>query len=121
MLVPCTPEHASFRRPLGALIVHTRNEREVQPIQYATDRVIMMQDHYLQPDQENAEPVPGTALINGRSIRNCDTVPHRQCDNSTSALEAINLAPNENHPLRFINVAFAEFQIQVDELIGPKK
>jgi FtsP/CotA-like multicopper oxidase with cupredoxin domain len=112
---------------LGPLIVHARNERHIQPIEYATDRILMVQDHYhdptskllmqyLQPDQENAEPVPDAALINGRNIRNCDTVPHRQCDNSTSTLEAISLAPNKNHRLRFINVgALAEFQIQVDE------
>jgi hypothetical protein len=75
-------------RVLGPLIVHTRNEREVQPMQYATDCVITVQDHYhdptskllihyLQPDQENAEPVLDAVLINGRSIRNFDTVLHR--------------------------------------------
>jgi len=67
---------------------------------------------------ENAEPVPEGGLINGRSIRNCDDYSHRKCDNSSShvGLATFDLAPNQSHRLRIINVgAFAEFQFQIDE------
>lgn len=112
---------------VGPLIIHSRDERSLQQLEYASDRVILVQDHYydlsrellmeyLKPDQENAEPIPAGALINGQNIRNCDTVPNRRCDNSTSTLQSISLEQNKNHRLRFINAgAFAEFQIQVDE------
>jgi FtsP/CotA-like multicopper oxidase with cupredoxin domain len=111
----------------GPLIVHAKNERELQPVEYLTDRVVMVQDYYydmsselmmtyLEPDRENAEPVPDSALMNGKNVRNCNKLPLRKCDSSLAALETFNLQPNENHRLRFINVgAFAEFQIQVDE------
>lgn len=112
---------------LGPLIVHSKNEPSLQRISYATDRVIMVQDHYhdltgallmkyLEPDRENAEPVPDGALINGINIRDCDALAHRKCNNSTSSIPKFDLARNQNHRLRFINVgAFAEFQIQIDE------
>ena len=112
---------------LGPLVVHSRKERELQRIKYATDRVLMIQDHYhdltgallmkyLEPDRENAEPVPDGALINGMNARNCDALPHRRCDNSTASVPVIKLGRNQSHRLRFINVgAFAEFQIQIDE------
>ncbi|KAK5123397.1 hypothetical protein LTR85_002829 [Meristemomyces frigidus] len=113
----------------GPLIVHGRDERKLQQIEYATDRVVLVSDHYhdlssallwqyLAPDMENAEPVPEGGLINGRSIRSCDEYPDRQCDNTTSnvGLAAFDLAPNQSHRLRIINVgAFAEFQFQIDE------
>lgn len=112
---------------LGPLIVHSKEEQSLQRIDYATDRVIMIQDHYhdltgallmkyLEPDRENAEPVPDGALINGINIRDCHALAHRKCNNSTSSIPTFDLARNQNHRLRYINVgAFAEFQIQIDE------
>ncbi|KAG9929253.1 putative multicopper oxidase, type 1, partial [Aureobasidium melanogenum] len=114
---------------MGPLIIHSRDEKQLQQIQYASDRVIMLSDHYhdlsgalarkyLAPDMENSEPVPDGALINGRAIRNCDDLPHRRCDNTTSnvGIPAFDLEPNRHHRLRIINVgAFAEFQFQIDE------
>jgi FtsP/CotA-like multicopper oxidase with cupredoxin domain len=110
----------------GPLIVHSKNERTQQEIKYASDRVILVQDHYydlasellmryLEPDRENIEPVPASALINGRNSRNCDALPNRKCDNSSASIPIFALEPNKNHRLRFVNVgSFAEFQIQVD-------
>ncbi|MCJ1472710.1 hypothetical protein MMC13_001359 [Lambiella insularis] len=111
----------------GPLIVHSKLERQSQRIQYDTDRVVMVSDHYhdlssallveyLQPDQENAEPVPDGALINGRNTRNCEASADRRCDNTTTSLATFNLASNQNHRIRFINTgSFAEFQVQIDE------
>lgn len=111
----------------GPFIIHARDEREQQKIEYDTDRVVMVQDHYydlsskllmqyLAPDRENAEPVPDTALINGMNVRDCHALPHRKCDNSTARLPVFDLEPTKNHRLRIINVgAFAEFQLQIDE------
>lgn len=112
---------------LGPLIVHSKEERKLQKIKYNTDRVVMVQDHYhdlagallmryLEPDRENAEPVPDGALINGMNVRNCDALPHRRCDNSSVSTQTFKLEKNQTHRLRIINVgAFAEFQIQIDE------
>ena len=113
---------------IGPLIVHGRNERKLQQLEYATDRIVIVQDHYydlgstllmkyLEPDRENIEPVPDGALINGRAVRNCDTVaPWRTCDNSSLKIEVFALEAGKNHRLRFINAgAFAEFQVQIDE------
>ncbi|KAK5110306.1 hypothetical protein LTR62_006159 [Meristemomyces frigidus] len=113
----------------GPLIIHGRKEKEMQQISYATDRVIMLSDHYhdlssallwqyLKPDMENAEPVPESALINGRNVRNCADYPDRECDNSTANVgqAVFDLKRHESHRLRIINVgAFAEFQFQIDE------
>jgi FtsP/CotA-like multicopper oxidase with cupredoxin domain len=110
----------------GPLIIHSRKERQLQENQYATDRVVLVSDHYhdlssalawqyLKPDMENAEPVPYSGIINGRGIVDCAKFPDRKCD-KRSALTTIDLAPKQNHRLRLINVgAFAEFQIQIDE------
>jgi len=112
---------------VGPLIIHSKDERGLQKIEYTTDRVIMVQDHYydlsgalsmeyLANDRENAEPVPAGALINGKNIRKCEDLPNRRCNNSSATMQEFNLEPNQNHRLRFINVgAFAEFQIQIDE------
>ena len=112
---------------VGPLIVHAKNERALQKLPYTTDRVVMVQDHYhdssdallmkyLEPDRENAEPVPDGALINGMNIRNCETLRHRKCDNTTVSYPKFILAPDQNHRLRFINVgAFAEFHVRIDE------
>ncbi|GAB7353653.1 hypothetical protein MBLNU459_g4062t1 [Dothideomycetes sp. NU459] len=114
---------------VGPLVIHSKDEKSMQELSYATDRVVMISDHYydisgalvrpyLAPDAENAEPVPASALINGRAIRNCDDLPNRNCDNSTAnvGIPTFNLEANQQHRLRIINVgAFAEFQIQLDE------
>jgi FtsP/CotA-like multicopper oxidase with cupredoxin domain len=113
----------------GPLIVHSREERTLQKLSYDTDRVILLSDHYhdlssallwqyLMPDMENAEPVPESALINGRNIRNCDRYLSMHCDNTTAnvGLASMVLERNKSHRLRFINVgAFAEFSVQLDE------
>ncbi|KAF2815212.1 uncharacterized protein BDZ99DRAFT_379150 [Mytilinidion resinicola] len=112
---------------VGPLIIHSKDEKALQNIEYESDRVVMVQDHYydlsgalimdyLKPDRENAEPVPAGALINGQNIRNCADLPNRKCDNSTARLAEFNLEPGKNHRLRFINVgALATFQVQLDE------
>ena len=111
----------------GPFVVHCEDEKELQEISYATDRIIMVQDHYhdisglllmeyLASDRENTEPVPDGALINGLNIQNCDALPHRKCDNSSVSLPRFDFPRNQNHRLRIINTgAFAEFQIQIDE------
>ena len=111
----------------GPFVIHAKNEREQQKIQYDTDRVVMVHDYYydssgellmqyLAPDRENAEPVPSSALINGMNVRDCSSLPHRRCDNSTGSLPIFDLEPTKNHRLRIINVGvFAEFQVQIDE------
>ncbi|KAL1297859.1 hypothetical protein AAFC00_006385 [Neodothiora populina] len=113
----------------GPLIIHSWKEKELQQIQYATDRVVMLSDHYhdlssvlarayMAPDMENTEPVPDGALINGHAVRNCDELPHRKCDNSTANVQPpfFALDAGKHHRLRIINVgAFAEFQFQIDE------
>ncbi|KAI4153024.1 MAG: hypothetical protein LQ340_002563 [Diploschistes diacapsis] len=114
---------------VGPLIIHSQEERDLQELEYASDRVVMVSDHYhsltsqllmsyLASDNENAEPVPDGALINGRAVKDCSKFPLRKCDNTTSniGIPRFKLAPNRNHRLRFINVgAFAEFQIAIDE------
>lgn len=113
----------------GPLVIHGRQERKLQQIAYDTDRVLLVSDHYhdlssdllwkyLAPGAENAEPVPLGGVINGRSIRNCDAFPTRKCSNTSShvGLPRLDLAPNQSHRLRLVNVgAFAEFQVQIDE------
>ncbi|KAK6438332.1 hypothetical protein LTR95_005471 [Oleoguttula sp. CCFEE 5521] len=113
----------------GPLIVHGHNEKALQKVQYDTDRVILLSDHYhdlsstllwqyLMPDIENAEPVPVGALINGKGVRDCSDFPDRRCDNTTTnvGVPRITLGHNKSHRLRIINVgAFAEFQFQIDE------
>lgn len=113
----------------GPLIVHGRGESQLQRISYDTDRVVLVSDHYhdlssallwqyLAPDMENTEPVPDGGLINGRSTRNCDSLPQRRCDNTSAHVghTEFDMAPDQNHRLRFINVgSFAEFQVQIDE------
>lgn len=110
----------------GPLIIHSRDEKNMQQISYATDRVVMLQDYYhelssallvtaLEPGSEQS-PIPNGALINGQNCRDCSSLPHRLCDNSTTTLPIFDLKPNANHRLRFINVgAFAWFQVTVDE------
>lgn len=110
----------------GPLVIHGRDEKKLQKIPYATDRVVMLQDYYhdlssgllvssLEPGSE-ASPIPNGALINGMNIRDCSKLPHRLCNNATATLPSFDLAPNANHRLRLINVGvFAWFQVTVDE------
>lgn len=112
---------------VGPFIIHARKEEELQKIPYEEDRVVLVSDHYydlssellvqyLEPGSENDEPVPPSAVINGRNTRDCATLPDRKCSsvNQTNAL--FDLSSEHNTRLRFINVgAFAEFQIQIDE------
>ena len=114
---------------VGPLIIHSKEERDLEDLDYATDQVVMLSDHYhtlssqllmkyLASDNENNEPVPDGALINGRAIRDCSKFPSRRCDNTTSnvGIPRFHLEPNQRHKLRFINVgAFAEFQVAIDE------
>lgn len=113
---------------LGPVVVHAKHERTMlQELDYDSDRIIMVQDHYhnltsellmeyLQPDMENDEPVPDNALINGRGVRDCADFPGWRCDTANVSNPVFDLAVNKRHRLRVINVgAFAEFQIQFDE------
>ncbi|KAK2008243.1 multicopper oxidase [Colletotrichum eremochloae] len=114
---------------VGPLVIHSAAETGPENT-YATDRVVMIQDHYhntsaellmdyLQPDRENDEPVPSSGLINGRNYRDCSGFDGWDCRNDAPrlpSLESFDLAPNERHRLRIINTgAFAEFQVEVDE------
>jgi FtsP/CotA-like multicopper oxidase with cupredoxin domain len=111
---------------VGPLVIHARNERELQKIPYASDRIVMLQDYYhdvssglleavLEPGSESP-PIPDGALINGLNQRDCSKLPHRLCDNSTCSQPQMNLLANANHRLRVINVgALAWFQVSVDE------
>jgi FtsP/CotA-like multicopper oxidase with cupredoxin domain len=110
----------------GPLVVHSRDEKNLQKINYATDRVVMLQDYYhdlssgllvssLEPGSESS-PIPNGALINGLNRRDCSALPHRMCDNSTTSLPSFDLTANANHRLRFINVgSFAWFQVSMDD------
>ncbi|TQV99751.1 hypothetical protein V2A60_005192 [Cordyceps javanica] len=113
---------------LGPVVIHAKDERTtLQELDYASDRIVMVQDHYhnltsellmdyLQPDMENDEPVPDNALVNGRGVRDCADFPGWRCDAANVARPVFDLAANQRHRLRVINVgAFAEFQIQFDE------
>lgn len=112
---------------LGPLVIHSKDELTLQKLDYASDRVIMVQDHYhnttsellmdyLQPDKENDEPVPDNPLINGRGLRACDEFDGWRCETSNTSRPVFDLGAGQRHRLRFINVgAFAEFQIQIDE------
>lgn len=112
---------------LGPVVVHEKGEKALQELEYATDRVLMVQDHYhnltsellmdyLQPDQENDEPVPDNALINGHGVRSCEEFSGWPCDDRNVSTPVIDLQRDQRHRLRIINVgAFAEFQIQFDE------
>ncbi|KAK0386800.1 hypothetical protein NLU13_6636 [Sarocladium strictum] len=112
---------------LGPVVIHSRDEKTLQELEYASDRVIMVQDHYhnttaellmdyLRPRSENDEPVPDNGLINGHGFRDCNDFPGWHCDVTSRSIPDISLAPGQRHRLRFINVgAFAEFQIEIDE------
>ncbi|KAF8853475.1 hypothetical protein BDZ45DRAFT_706949 [Acephala macrosclerotiorum] len=110
----------------GPLVIHGRDEKNLQQISYVSDRVVMLQDYYhdlssgllvtsLEPGNE-ASPIPNGALINGLNKRDCSVLPNRMCDNSTAVIPSFDMAANAYHRLRFINVgAFAWFQVSIDE------
>ncbi|RMD43863.1 hypothetical protein DV735_g1183, partial [Chaetothyriales sp. CBS 134920] len=107
----------------GPLVIHSQEESSLQEIAYASDRIVMVQDlynnlsaqllvKYLEPDNENAEPIPDGALINGRSFQDCSGISDEIC---TPEYPTFELEPGQNHRLRFINVGvFASFDVQVD-------
>ncbi|OIW34384.1 hypothetical protein CONLIGDRAFT_567606 [Coniochaeta ligniaria NRRL 30616] len=111
---------------VGPFVVHARDEKENPANTYTSDRVVLVQDWYydmssgllkekLSPGYEGA-PIPDGALINGANKVDCSLHPERRCDSSTASFASLDLAPNENHRLRIVNVgAFAWFQITVDE------
>ncbi|KAF2625835.1 multicopper oxidase [Macroventuria anomochaeta] len=112
---------------VGPLVIHSRQEKELQEVQYKQDRVVLLSDHYydpspellmqyLAPGSENDEPVPPSAHINGRNVRNCTALPGRNCSTHGLSNALFSLPSNESTRLRIINVgAFAEFSLQVDE------
>ncbi|KAF3045624.1 hypothetical protein E8E12_010734 [Didymella heteroderae] len=112
---------------VGPLIIHNRKESELQKVPYKQDRVLLLSDHYydpssellmeyLGPGSENDEPVPPSALINGRNVRNCTALPDRNCSSQDLSDALFSLSHTENTRLRIINVgAFAEFSLQIDE------
>ncbi|KAK5990517.1 Iron transport multicopper oxidase FET3 [Cladobotryum mycophilum] len=112
---------------VGPVVVHRKDERTLQKLEYASDRVVMVQDHYhnltsellmeyLKPGIENREPVPDNGLINGRGVRGCDEFAGWECDTTNVSTPVFDLAAGKRHRLRIINVgAFAEFQIQFDQ------
>jgi FtsP/CotA-like multicopper oxidase with cupredoxin domain len=111
---------------VGPLVIHARDELETQEMQYASDHVVMIQDWYydlssgvlrekLSPGYEGA-PAPDGALVNGLNKVDCSLLPERRCDSSSASFGSLNLAPNENHRLRIINVgALAWFELTIDE------
>jgi FtsP/CotA-like multicopper oxidase with cupredoxin domain len=114
---------------VGPLVIHARGREEkiLQKIPYEQDRVVMLSDHYydlssdllvqyLAPGNENDEPVPPSALINGRNVRNCLDLPIRNCSSADIAHALFDLSATSRTRLRIINVgAFAEFSLQIDE------
>ena len=114
---------------VGPLVIHARNgeEKALQKVPYEQDRVVMLSDYYydlssellvqyLAPDNENDEPVPPSALINGRNVRKCEDLPHRKCSATDVSQARFNLSWTSSTRLRVLNVgAFAEFSLQIDE------
>lgn len=112
---------------VGPLIIHNGREKELQKQPYEQDRVVLLSDYYydpssellmeyLAPGSENDEPVPPSALINGRNMRNCTALPDRNCTSQDLSNALFDLSAKENTRLRVINVgAFAEFSLQIDE------
>jgi FtsP/CotA-like multicopper oxidase with cupredoxin domain len=114
---------------VGPIVIHARGdeEKKLRKVPYGQDRVVLVSDHYydlsstllmqyLKPGNENEEPVPQSALINGRGTRNCTDLPNRHCSSVDRSNVLFDLSTEYNTRLRFINVgAFAEFQVQIDE------
>jgi FtsP/CotA-like multicopper oxidase with cupredoxin domain len=112
---------------VGPFVIHSPKEKSLQKAPYSSDRVVLVSDHYydlssellmeyLKPDSENSEPVPPSAVINGRNSRDCSTLPSRNCSSTARSNALFDLPKESNIRLRIINVgAFAEFQLQIDE------
>jgi FtsP/CotA-like multicopper oxidase with cupredoxin domain len=114
---------------VGPIVIHAKggDEKNLQKVPYGEDRVVLVSDHYydpsstllmqyLAPGNENDEPVPQSALINGRGTRNCADLPTRNCSSMNISNALFDLSIEHNTRLRIINVgALAEFQIQIDE------
>ena len=112
---------------VGPFVIHSQRERALQQMTYKQDRIVMLSDHYydsssellmdyLAPGSENDEPVPPSALINGRNVRDCSNLPNRKCSTQGLSSAFFDLDPQESTRLRIINVgAFAEFSLQIDE------
>ncbi|KAF2867264.1 multicopper oxidase [Massariosphaeria phaeospora] len=112
---------------VGPLVIHSSPNQNLQKAPYGQDRVVLVSDHYydlsssllmqyLSPGNENDEPVPPSALINGRNTRDCSKLPSRTCSSTNTSRALFEFSPHHNTRLRIINVgAFAEFQIQIDE------
>jgi FtsP/CotA-like multicopper oxidase with cupredoxin domain len=114
---------------VGPLIIHARGDggKKLQGVPYTQDRVVLLSDHYydlsstlsmqyLAPGNENDEPVPPSALINGRNVRNCSGLPSRNCSSVGISNALFDLSSTSNIRFRVINVgAFAEFSLQIDE------
>ncbi|KAI8962274.1 putative multicopper oxidase [Daldinia sp. FL1419] len=110
---------------VGPLVIHSRDEVKNKPMPYSSDRVVLLQDWYYDPDTrlmrevlspgvEDA-PIPNTALINGVNQAGCENHPNRWCSEIPRVLPEFELAPGENHRIRFLNVGgFAWFQLAVD-------
>lgn len=111
---------------IGPLIILSKEEKKTQPIEYDTDRVIMVQDWYhdasdgllrktLAPGSETS-PAPNGALINGANKVDCTLHRNRHCDSSTAQLPTFDLEPDRRHRLRVLNVGgFAWFEVSVDK------
>ncbi|KAF2676282.1 multicopper oxidase [Lentithecium fluviatile CBS 122367] len=114
---------------VGPIVIHAKGdeEKQLQKVPYGEDRVVLVSDHYydlsnallvqyLSPGNENDEPVPQSALINGRGTRNCADLPNRNCSSADRSNTLFDFSPQYNTRLRIINVGvYAEFQIQIDE------
>lgn len=114
---------------VGPLVIHARDGEEtaLQKVPYEQDRVVMLSDYYydlssellvqyLAPGNENDEPVPPSALINGRNLRRCEDLPKRKCKATGVSQARFDLSRTSSTRLRVLNVgAFAEFSLQIDE------
>lgn len=69
----------------------------------------------LSPGSESS-PAPNGALINGRNKIDCSLHPDRRCDDSTTLLPTLDIAPDKRHRLRIINIGgFAWFEVSIDK------
>jgi FtsP/CotA-like multicopper oxidase with cupredoxin domain len=111
---------------VGPLVIHGRDEAKTRVFPYVTDRVVLLNDWYydsasalmrevLSPGNEDS-PIPNAALINGLNQVNCSLHPNRDCYTENTYLPTMNLAPEANHRIRFVNAGgYAWFQVSIDE------
>ena len=110
----------------GPIVIHSKDEHNLQKLTYDSDRVVLVQDYYhdassallekyMRPGSGKDSPLPDNILINGKNVWNCAMSKDRQCDSSRATLEIFNLEPGKKHRLRFINIGVStEFEIQID-------